>query len=126
MASISGRAMFSRKQTEQVMMTTSKNWGFIKSGGKFIQTTRSVVLFYSFVLVFFSNPQKTSELHFLSKHPCKFNIAWPYTSQPVQFFFHFYINMKTKGSKFLFQAYSFFRTIVEDIVPRLGGNPLIK
>ncbi|XP_073247509.1 uncharacterized protein [Porites lutea] len=24
------------------------------------------------------------------------------------------------------QAYSFFRTIIEDIVPRLGGNPLIK
>ena len=60
--------------------------------------------FYSFVLVFFSNPQKTSKLRFLSKHPCKFNIAQPYRSQPVQFFFSiFTLTWRLKAVNFSFR-----------------------
>ena len=63
----------------------------VSGGGEFIQTTLCCIvlfLYYSFVQLYSSEThKKTSELCFLSKHPCKFNIARPHTSQPVQFIF---------------------------------------
>lgn len=94
--------MFSQEQTEQVMMTTPKNWGFIKSGGKFIQTTLCCILLF-FCACILLKPTENLWTALLRQHPCKFNIARPYTSQPVQFFPISTLTSRLRGVNFSFR-----------------------